>query len=89
MRDAQVDAGTERLRAEQERAQALTTQLEEYRARLDGANQATKMAREQLMVMEVKLDLIEAAISVLDARTREAAVSRPADTPADRGPAAT
>jgi hypothetical protein len=30
------------------------------------------------MAMEVKLDLIEAAIQVLDVRTREEAVSRPA-----------
>ena len=32
------------------------------------------MAREHLMATEVKLDLIEAAIQVLDARTRETAV---------------
>ena len=98
--DAKADAKAERLRAEREhaeaqgeewkkRAQALTTQVQEFRTRLDSANRATTTAREQLMAMEVKLDLIEAALHVLDARTREAAVSRPTDAPADRGPAAT
>jgi hypothetical protein len=31
--------------------------------------------REGLMLMETKLDLVEAAIRILDARTREGAVS--------------
>ena len=47
------------------------------RDRLEKAHLATDAANEQLMAMEVKLDLIEAAIQVLDARTREQAVSPP------------
>jgi hypothetical protein len=38
---------------------------------------AANGAREYLMATETKLDLIEAALHVLDARTRERAVSRP------------
>ena len=44
--------------------------------RLDNAHRATDSANEQLMAMEVKLDLVESAIQVLDSRTREQAVSR-------------
>jgi hypothetical protein len=46
------------------------------RSRLENAHRATDSANEQLMAMEVKLDLIESAIQVLDTRTREQAVSR-------------
>lgn len=53
------------------RALALKMQLRSLRERLDHANQATAMAREHLMGTEVKLDLVEAAIQVLDARTRK------------------
>ncbi len=56
------------------RAEALKTQLHALRERLDNASHATTMAREHLMATEVKLDLIEAAIQVLDTRTRETAV---------------
>ena len=37
-------------------------------------------AREHLMATGLKLDLVEAAHRVLDARTREAAVERQAET---------
>jgi len=53
------------------RALALKEQLHSLRQRLTHANQATSLAREHLMATEVKLDLIEAAIQVLDTRTRE------------------
>lgn len=58
------------------RAHALATQLKEMAARLKEANRAAGTAREHLMATEVKLDLLEAAIQVLDARTREASVIR-------------
>jgi chromosome segregation ATPase len=58
------------------RAETLTSELHEMRTRLENAQRATESANEQLMAMEVKLDLIEAAIQVLDSRTREQAVSR-------------
>ena len=69
---------TERAEASAEewkaRALAFKTQLHELRERLNHANQATSLAREHLMATEVKLDLVEAAIQVLDARTRETAI---------------
>jgi chromosome segregation ATPase len=58
------------------RAEALTRELRELKDRLDESRRASTLAREHLMATEVKLDLIEAAIHVLDARTRETAVSR-------------
>jgi chromosome segregation ATPase len=58
------------------RAEALTAELQDQRARLEDAQRATASSNEQLMAMEVKLDLIEAAIQVLDTRTREQVVSR-------------
>ena len=58
------------------RAEALTNELQDMRTRLDNAHRATDSANEQLMAMEVKLDLIESAIQILDTRTREQAVSR-------------
>ena len=53
------------------RADALSAQIREMTARLKEANRAASTAREHLMATEVKLDLVEAAIQVLDARTRE------------------
>ena len=58
------------------RAEALTNELQDMRSRLENAHRATDSANEQLMAMEVKLDLIESAIQILDTRTREQAVSR-------------
>ena len=92
------EANLERVKAKVVRAEAhaeewkakagvLAAQVQELRTRLGNANRATTTSREHLMAMEVKLDLIETAITVLDARTREAAVSRPAAAPAGRDPA--
>ena len=55
------------------RAEALTTQLREHRDRLDESRRVSTRAREHLMATEVKLDLVEAAIRLLDARTRDGA----------------
>jgi chromosome segregation ATPase len=82
-----VKADLERARADVEReqartadsrrrAEALMSELQDMRTRLENAQRATESANEQLMAMEVKLDLIESAIQVLDSRTREQAVSR-------------
>jgi chromosome segregation ATPase len=46
------------------------------RDQLEKANHAATTAREHLMATEVKLDVIEAAIQVLDVRTRDAVVTR-------------
>jgi chromosome segregation ATPase len=55
------------------RALALKEQLHTLRGRLSHASHATTLAREHLMATEVKLDLIEAAVQVLDTRTRKTA----------------
>lgn len=75
---ARTDVEREQARAAdwRRRAEALTAELQEWRGRVEDAHRATDSANEQLMAMEVKLDLIEAAIQVLDTRTREQAVSR-------------
>jgi chromosome segregation ATPase len=71
---------TERVRAQVDewrtRAEGLSVQLRELRERLEESRRVGTLAREHLMATETKLDLIEAAIQVLDARTREAAVSQ-------------
>jgi chromosome segregation ATPase len=81
---AKADAQTERARGEIEQLKArnekLAAQVARLRAELTEAKGATATAREHLMATELKLDLVEAAIRVLDARTREAAVGRQAET---------
>lgn len=62
-----------------ERAGRLAAQVEEMRSRVQSAQRETTAAREHLMATEVKLDLIEAAIQVLDARTRQGALARDAE----------
>jgi chromosome segregation ATPase len=59
------------------RAEALATQVRDLKERLDETRRVTTVARQHLMATEVKLDLIEAAVQVLDARTREGALPRP------------
>jgi chromosome segregation ATPase len=54
----------------------LRGRLEKARTRLAEAERSATTAHEHLMAMEVKLDLIEAALHVLDLRSREHAVSR-------------
>jgi chromosome segregation ATPase len=58
------------------RAETLTTQVRDLKERLDETRRVTTVARQHLMATEVKLDLIEAAVQVLDARTRESAIPR-------------
>jgi chromosome segregation ATPase len=75
---AKADVEREQARAAdwRRRAETMTAELHEMRTRLESGQRATESANEQLMAMEVKLDLIEAAIQVLDSRTREQVVSR-------------
>ena len=54
-------------RLRDERAAELTT----LRKHLDESEQELTIAREQLMAIEVKLDILEGAANVLDARTRD------------------
>ncbi len=84
---ARAEAEAERMRAGAEhskaraaewkvRADALTEEKLALRARLEEAQRGAINAREYLMATEAKLDLIEAAIQVLDTRTRDAALNR-------------
>lgn len=57
------------------RAATLAVQVSDFQARLEQADRAAEATRQELKVMETKVDLLEAAIQVLDARTREGAVS--------------
>ena len=59
------------------RAEALSEEKRDLRARLEEVQRASITAREYLMATEAKLDLIEAALQVLDSRTREAAITNP------------
>lgn len=85
---AEAEAEAERMRAGAEhakaragewkaRAEALMEEKRNLRARLEEVQQASITARDYLMASEAKLDLIEAALQVLDSRTREAAVTNP------------
>jgi chromosome segregation ATPase len=58
------------------RAETLQAQLRDLHGRLIDAERVTTTVREHLMATETKLDLVEAALQVLDTRTREGAVSR-------------
>jgi chromosome segregation ATPase len=75
-RAERAEARAEELKA---RSDALAAEMKEMRARLQDAHRATSTVREHLMATETKLDLIEAALQVLDARTRAAAVPQPAE----------
>ena len=68
----------EKAAAERDKAclQDVRGALDRARSRLVNARRGMELSNEQLMAMEVKLDLIEAAIQVLDGRTREQSVSR-------------
>lgn len=57
------------------RADALTAEKRDLRARLEEAHRSALTAREYVMATESKLDLLEAAIQLLDSRTRAAAVT--------------
>ncbi len=81
--DAQAAAARAEARAQREEARAeelkargdtLLAEMKEMRGRLQDASRTGSSVREHLMATETKLDLIEAALQVLDARTRLATV---------------
>ena len=71
----------ERLRAGAEhakaRAEASRKEKLNLRAHLEEAQRTAITVRDYVMATEAKLDLIEAAIQLLDSRTREAEINRP------------
>ena len=69
---ARVKAHSRKLKS---RVEALAAQVDDFQSRLEQAGDATAAARRELMVLETKLDLLEAAVNVLDARTRDGAVT--------------
>jgi len=55
-------------------------ELDALQARLEGAERELTTAREHLMVIESKLDILEGAANVLDARTRHGVAPDPGET---------
>ena len=78
---ARADAERARSQGDEwkKKAESRGALIEELRARTHEAERAAASAREHLMAVEVKLDLVEAAIQILDARTREGALGPVAD----------
>ena len=64
-------------RADVERLRQRETEFHEVREQLTTTERALGIAREQLMAIEVKLDILEGAANVLDARTRTATQPQP------------
>jgi len=60
----------EKLRTDLERQRKREADLELMRKRLEEAERALGIAREHLMAVDVKLDILEGAANVLDSRTR-------------------
>jgi chromosome segregation ATPase len=60
----------EKLRTDLERQRKRDADLELLRKRLEEAERALGIAREHLMAVDVKLDILEGAANVLDSRTR-------------------
>jgi chromosome segregation ATPase len=75
-RAERAEARAEELKA---RGDELQAEAKEMRARMQDSGRAAATVREHLMATETKLDLIEAALQVLDARTRAAGVPPPAE----------
>src|SRR5262245_3919841 len=68
-----LEATTEKLRQRQDEVERL------LRVRLVEAEQALGLAREHLMVIDTKLDILEGAANVLDVRTRATVSKRPGE----------
>jgi septal ring factor EnvC (AmiA/AmiB activator) len=77
-RIADLEEHLEKLRkrndADEARLRGLMERTSEFRDRFAAALKSVQVAQEHLMTTEVKLDIIEGAINVLDLRTRERAI---------------
>ncbi|HEY1303426.1 MAG TPA: hypothetical protein VGF24_07765 [Vicinamibacterales bacterium] len=78
----QVQSIAAETRQKLERAEARAVDLQALQQRLAESERALTIAREQLMAIEVKLDILEGAANVLDARTRTVLMRR---TTTERG----
>jgi len=74
----QVQKTAAETRQKLERAEARAADLQVLQQRLAESERALTVAREQLMAIEVKLDILEGAANVLDARTRTVLMRRTA-----------
>jgi chromosome segregation ATPase len=75
-RIAKVEQGAERIRQRDVertgRLKEMRESLHDAHQRISWADKSTQLGREHLMAIEVKLDIVEGAIKVLDQRTRAA-----------------
>jgi len=69
----------EKFRQAAERLEKKTVEFDALHARLKDVERELAIAREHLMAVEVKLDILEGAANVLDVRTR-AAIHQPVET---------
>jgi DNA repair exonuclease SbcCD ATPase subunit len=65
-----AQASAAEVRRNLERCEARAADMQTLQQRLAESERALIIAREQLMAIEVKLDILEGAANVLDARTR-------------------
>lgn len=72
----QQSKSTEKLRIAADRWKARAAEFETLQGRLRDLERELAVARELLMAVEVKLDILEGAANVLDVRTR-ATIHRP------------
>jgi hypothetical protein len=70
----------EKFRLAAERMEQRVTEFDTLTARLREVERELAIAREHLMAVEVKLDILEGAANVLDIRTRAAIHQHPAET---------
>jgi chromosome segregation ATPase len=70
----------EKFKAAAGKLQQRDAEIDKLRERLVTAERDLTVAREHLMAVEVKLDILEGAANVLDARTRSAIRSQPRET---------
>jgi chromosome segregation ATPase len=71
-----------RARVDIERLGQRETEFDQVHNQLTTTERALAVAREQLMAIEVKMDILEGAANVLDARTRSATQRHPDKTSA-------
>jgi hypothetical protein len=70
----------DKLKIAVDKAKQKQADIERLRAQLQDAERELAGAREHLMVIEVKLDILEGAANVLDARTRSAVARQAGET---------
>lgn len=73
----------ERFKARHAESSTLVASVQGRLERLKASARATALAREHLIAIDTKLDIVEGAINVLDRRTRRPAAARGNDSRAD------